>query len=282
MEESIANQSRDDQDLLDRALKGDLRALETLIQGVQKKIFNMSLKFLWNPEDAEDATQEILIKTITNLGTFRKESAFSTWVYRITVNHLLNVKKSKTEQRRLTFRLVHSELIKTQSISEDSEDREYLISQVKAACTHAMLICLKRQHRIAFILGEIFQTGSEDGAEIMGILPANFRKKLSRARKRMGEFLGTNCGLVNSKNSCRCENRIGYPMQTKGLKPYLDLSERMKKNGEWKKIETYSEETDLLQKVLLIYQSTIDYDSKKNILEEIKFIFSKRNLRFLE
>nr|WP_100765181.1 RNA polymerase sigma factor [Leptospira ellisii]PJZ92736.1 hypothetical protein CH379_11615 [Leptospira ellisii] len=273
--------SPEENDLLDLVLAGDLNALEKLVRGVQKKVFNLSLKFLWNPEDAEDATQEILIKTITNLGSFRRESVFSTWVYRIAVNHLINAKKSRVEQRRLTFRLVRSELEKSSQKPETSSETEYLASQVKTACTHAMLTCLKRQHRIAFILGEVVRVSGEEGAEIMGISAVNFRKKLSRARKRMGKFLGTNCGVVNSENACRCENRIAYSIRNLALKPYLDLSERLKENGQWRRIETYSDETDLLEKVSLTYRSTMDYDSRRNTLEEVKSIFSKRDLRIL-
>ncbi|TGK28955.1 RNA polymerase sigma factor [Leptospira gomenensis] len=273
--------SPNENELLNLSLAGDLNALEKLVRGVQKKVFNLSLKFLWNPEDAEDATQEILIKTITNLGSFRRESAFSTWVYRIAVNHLINAKKSRTEQRRLTFRIVRSELQKTSIDVETSSDTSYLASQVKTACTHAMLTCLKRQHRIAFILGEVVQVSGDEGAEIMGIPAANFRKKLSRARKRMGNFLGTNCGVVNSGNVCRCETRISYSIRNFALKPYLDLSERLKESGEWKRIETYSDETDLLERVSLTYRSTMDYDSRRNTLEEVKSIFSKKNLRLL-
>ena len=79
--------------LLDGCLKGNGKSFEEFVKIFQPKVFALSLKFLWNPEDAEDATQEILIKVITNLGGFRRESKLSTWVYRIAANHLINFKK---------------------------------------------------------------------------------------------------------------------------------------------------------------------------------------------
>jgi len=80
--------------LVDRAISGDRKALEELLVGVQDIVFNLSLRMLGSPHDAEDASQEIYIRIITGLSTFKKESAFSTWVYRIATNHLLNYKKS--------------------------------------------------------------------------------------------------------------------------------------------------------------------------------------------
>lgn len=66
-------------------------------------IYNLSLRMLGSPHDAEDASQEIMIKIITQLSTFRKESAFSTWVYRIATNYLKNCKKSMFAQQTLSF-----------------------------------------------------------------------------------------------------------------------------------------------------------------------------------
>ena len=75
--------------LVEAAKEGDKKALETLILKIQDKIYGLALRMLYNPSDAEDASQEILLKIITHLGTFRGESAFTTWMYRVAVNHLL-------------------------------------------------------------------------------------------------------------------------------------------------------------------------------------------------
>ncbi len=79
--------------LVDTAVSGDKQALQSLIAGVEDMIYNLSLRMLGSPHDAEDAAQEIIIKIITQLSTFRKESAFSTGVYRIATNYLINCKK---------------------------------------------------------------------------------------------------------------------------------------------------------------------------------------------
>lgn len=68
------------QDLVEKATAGDKKALETLVAEVQNLVFNLSLRMLGTFADAEDATQDILLKMITHLSSFRGESAFTTWV----------------------------------------------------------------------------------------------------------------------------------------------------------------------------------------------------------
>lgn len=79
------------------------KSLEQLIHSVQGLIFNLSLRFLWSREDAEDATQEILLKIVTNLSKFNGQSKFKTWAYRIATNYLINLKKTKVESVLTSF-----------------------------------------------------------------------------------------------------------------------------------------------------------------------------------
>jgi RNA polymerase sigma factor (sigma-70 family) len=72
------------------AQAGSREALDGLVRAVQRPIYNLALRMLQRPADAEDATQEILIKLVTYLAQFRGESAFSTWIYRVASSHLLN------------------------------------------------------------------------------------------------------------------------------------------------------------------------------------------------
>ncbi|MFQ7738877.1 MAG: RNA polymerase sigma factor [Emergencia timonensis] len=89
--------------LIDKATSGDEKSLETIIASVQDLVFNLSLRMLGVFPDAEDATQEILLKVITHLSSFKKESSFSTWVFSIASNHLKNYKKSMFAQHPLSF-----------------------------------------------------------------------------------------------------------------------------------------------------------------------------------
>jgi len=79
--------------LVEQAKNGDPDALEALVRQIQDRIYGLAMRMLWHPQDAEDATQEILVKIVTHLGSFRNESAFATWCYRIAANHLLSLRK---------------------------------------------------------------------------------------------------------------------------------------------------------------------------------------------
>jgi RNA polymerase sigma factor (sigma-70 family) len=199
--------------LIIRIRNGDKTALESLIREIQPGIFNLSVRFLSIREDAEDATQEILVKIITSLGRFEGKSKFSTWTYRIAVNHLLNIKKSRLEQE-LSFSVFGEDIIRglKQSSPNYSPENNLLAEEVKIGCTLGMLLCLDRNLRIAYIIGEIFELNSQDAAEILEITPENFRKRYSMARLTLKKFMGSWCGLVNTQNSCRCNKRINYAM----------------------------------------------------------------------
>jgi RNA polymerase sigma factor (sigma-70 family) len=97
----LADDSPDheDQKLVLRARSGDRKALEELIQRHQAWIYNIAIRMLYHPQDAEDATQEILIKVLTRLSSFEGRSSFRTWLYRIVVNHVLNMKRGRVEVR---------------------------------------------------------------------------------------------------------------------------------------------------------------------------------------
>ena len=93
----------DENALIDAALAGDEKALGKLLASVQDQVFNLALRMLGTVPDAEDATQEVLVKACTRLSGFRRESAFSTWVFRIALNHLATYRKGLFAQRPVSF-----------------------------------------------------------------------------------------------------------------------------------------------------------------------------------
>jgi RNA polymerase sigma factor (sigma-70 family) len=195
-----------------RARSGDRVALESVIRVVQPEVHGLALRFLWHPEDAEDATQEILIRVITGLGTFRGESRFRTWVYRVACNALLTLRRKRMERRSMTFDEFGDDLATGLSDdpprAEPEPDESLLLEEVKIGCTLALLLCLDRNHRLAYILGEILELDHHEAGGILEITPATFRKRLSRARQRITSFMVARCGLVNPANACRCQRRV--------------------------------------------------------------------------
>ena len=214
--------------LIDQATAGDEKALETLLSSVQDLVFNLSLRMLGTFPDAEDASQEILLKVITHLSAFKKESAFSTWVFRIAVNHLKNYRRSMFAHQPLSFEYYGYDIEngKAQDIPDLTQDVEkaVLAEELKMSCTNVMLQCLDAKSRCIFILGTMFKADSRIAGDILGISAETYRKRLSRVRKKMADFLENDCGEYGS-GKCRCERRINYAIQTRRLNPErLDYS----------------------------------------------------------
>lgn len=251
--------------LIDKALEGNTNALEEILLEVKDLIYNLSLRMLGTSNDADDATQDILVRVMTNLASFRKESSFSTWVYRIAVNYLIDYKKSMFAQRPLDFEFYAND-IKAGYVENTDElmlgvSKEELAQELKMSCTNVMLQCLDPQTRCIFILGTMFKIDSKMAGDILGISADNYRQKLSRARKKMASFLKEYCGL--NGGLCNCQNRIGYAILTHRLNPnHLEYKELKKLDDEvllnvktsMEQIDEYSTIFDELPK----YQSKIE------------------------
>src|SRR6266516_414156 len=91
------------EDVARRAVDGDRSALDRLVRDLQSDVYGLALRMLWNREDAEDATQEILVRVVTRLAQFDFRSKLKTWVYRVAVNYILDVKKSPVQRLNMTF-----------------------------------------------------------------------------------------------------------------------------------------------------------------------------------
>jgi len=203
-----------DSDLVKSAIGGDKKALQNLIQRHQLFIYNLALKMTRSVEDAEDLTQEVFIKAITALTKFEGKSKFRTWLYRITVNHFLNAKKSKAELRTIDFETYFNSIdnvpIEELTTVEQNELTD-TIEEIRVSCTAGMLLCLDKEQRIIYILGEMFDIDHNLGAEILGISAGNFRIRLMRARQDLYNWMNKRCGLVNKENPCRCFKKTrGY------------------------------------------------------------------------
>ena len=210
------------QNLVDQAIAGDKSSLETIILSVQDLVFNLSLRMLGTFPDAEDASQDILLKIITHLSSFKGDSAFSTWVFSIAVNHLKNYKKHMFAKFPLNFEF-YGEDIKNGKIGDvpdltQNVENSILAEELKMSCTNVMLQCLDTESRCIFILGTMFKVDSRIAGDILGITPEAYRQRLSRIRSKMADFLKEYCGEYG-KGTCRCKDRVNYAIQNHRISP---------------------------------------------------------------
>jgi RNA polymerase sigma factor (sigma-70 family) len=216
--------------LIEHALSGNKDAMEKLLEGVQDTVFNLSLRMLGTIADAEDASQEILVRVMKNVKSFRKESAFSTWVYRIAVNYLIGCRKSLFAEHPLSFEFYERDIgagfLNSTPADLMGVEEDILAQELKLSCTNVMLQCFDAQSRCIYILGTMFKIDSKIAADILNTTPENYRQKLSRARRKMGDFLSGCCGLSGT-GTCSCKKRVGYAIKQHRLDPsnleYLGL-----------------------------------------------------------
>ena len=200
-----------DRALVERAVDGSRDALRQLVERHQPFVYNVALKMFGRHEDAQELTQEVFVKVITSLKTFRHDCALRTWLYRVTVNHFLKTKRRAKELLVDDFETYFDSIA---SIPDEEPaglaGTEGTIEELRLRCTSGMLMCLDREQRITFILG-VFGVSHQVGGEALGISKGNFRVRLHRARQDLYNWMNARCGLVNKANPCRCSKKTaGY------------------------------------------------------------------------
>ncbi len=275
-------------ELVNEAKNGDKEALENIILMIQDRIYGLSLRMLGHPQDAQDAAQEILIKIITNLSSFRAESAFSSWVYKIAVNHLLTTRKRRQELNETTFEQMAELIDIGLSFSDKGQqnlhpDTKLLAKEIEINCTQAMLLCLDRDHRLAWILGDFLEVNSVEAAEILDITAVAFRQRLTRARKTLQAFLEKKCGLMNEKNPCKCEKQINACLMFGRLKPEKLLFATLptsKQSFIYDEAIKTRKKIKTLNKTIAIFRRHPDYAAPEAFAGLIKQLINSGNYNF--
>lgn len=204
-----------------RAVAGDRTAVGEIVRQLQDPIYRLALRMVWRPADAEDACQEILLRVVGKLDTWRGEAKLLTWAYRIGVNYLLNLTR-KTPQEAAQLSLdQYGEGLKDGLAEEDYRGPEstLLVHEVRLNCSQAMLQCLAREERVAFVLSDVFELSSAEGAYISGTTAVAYRKRLQRAKKRLGNFLTSTCGVANPAAFCKCPRRVDKALELGRVDP---------------------------------------------------------------
>ena len=258
--------------LVQRAAGGDRAALEETLAGVQELVFNLSLRMLGTFHDAEDASQDILLKVMTHLSSYKGESAFSTWVFRIATNHLRDYKKHMFAKFPLSFEfygddIQNADIQNVPDLTQDVE-RSILAEELKLSCTNVMLQCLDAESRCIFILGTMFKIDSRIAGDILGITPEAYRQRLVRVRRKMADFLSEYCGEYG-KGRCRCADRVDYAIQCRRIMPkQLSFTSASALGETALEVKEAMEEIDGLSQVFSFCKTYQPPESLKKFVEE--------------
>ncbi len=267
------------------AVQGNRESLEEIIRRIQGKIFGLALRMLFHPADAEDATQEILIKVMTHLKSFRFEGPFNAWAMKIAANHLRSTRKGRVEKREFTMEKAQGIIDRAEAMgwfSELPEAPQPLMEvEMRSACTQALLLALDRAHRMAFVLGVVMDVSGNEGAYILDITPAAYRKRLSRARQRVKAFLSTNCGLFDDSNLCKCTAILEGHLQRGWVNPQKPLFTNLSANdleGN-EPLGAYMKELDELGRVSALYKSVELNEEAADFSELVKELVENEDYR---
>jgi RNA polymerase sigma-70 factor (ECF subfamily) len=115
---------------------------------------------------------------------------------------------------------LRSEATRTHEVSSLSQpEREYLLWELKQGCMTSVINCLSPGERVAFVMSSVMGKSDEHAAKALGIKVSAFKVRLSRARKKIGDYLAPRCEHVDPRNPCRCPSRIGIALQKGFIAP---------------------------------------------------------------
>ena len=191
-----------DQQLVERAQRGDKHAFELLVAKYQRRLQRLISRFVRDAAEAEDVTQEAFIKAYRALPAFRGESAFYTWLYRIGINTAKNylVALKRRAPTSTLFDSEESEYFEgVDGLQDTNTPENELMSKQVAAVVNATLMKLPDDLRTALTLREIEGLSYEEIAEIMRCPIGTVRSRIFRARETVATNLRPLLGTRNDK-----------------------------------------------------------------------------------
>lgn len=191
-----------EKNLLEKAKNRDIEAFEVLIEGCRKKVYNISLRFLGNQEDAMDISQEVFIKIFRSLESFKGNSSFDTWVYRMTVNLCLDeLRKRKNKNVISIDESFPSEDGDFKKQFDDKSPGPDVLAERKETkrIIEDAVNSLNEEHRTAIILRDIQGFSYEEVARLINCPEGTVKSRINRARQALRNILFGKKELLEGK-----------------------------------------------------------------------------------
>ena len=216
------NHRASDEELAALAAGGDRRALEEVLERYAAWIHNLAWRMVGDPIEAEDLSQEAMIKVVTRLSTFRGESRFRTWLYSIVSRCALDLRRQPREGIFSSF-AAHAAMLNTLEGPPDTRlraaDCGLMAEETRSVCLEGMLLCLDREQRLVFILGGLFNLPSDELSAVLDLSADAVRQRLSRARRELRGYMVGRCGLFEPPGPCRCSYKTVAAMRAGFIDP---------------------------------------------------------------
>lgn len=176
---------------MQEVLSGDFNAFEDIVRAYEKNVYNIALRLSGDREDALDISQEAFLKAYRSLRTFRGESKFSVWLYRIVSNTALDYLRARTRHAADSLTVEddsgeQSEL----ALADESRTPERLLEQkLTREALQRGLLSLSEDQRKILLLREIEGFSYDEIGKILSLESGTVKSRIFRARKKLCEFL---------------------------------------------------------------------------------------------
>ena len=177
--------------IVQRVLQGDVNAFEKLVLEYEKAVYGITQRMCGNAEDAADMTQETFIKAYNSLSSFRGDSKFSVWLYRIATNVCLDFLRSKSRKPTVSLSMEDDDGEEVElDIADESQSPERLLERgLTRDAVRRGLNALSPEYRQILLLREIQGLSYEEISEVLTLEVGTVKSRIFRARKRLCAFL---------------------------------------------------------------------------------------------
>ena len=180
--------------------QGDANAFEALVTAYQKQVYSLALRTVGNPEDAADLSQEAFLRAYRSIGSFRGDSKFSVWLYRLTTNICIDFLRSKGRKPTVSLTMENDdEEVQELDVADDRFDPEenFQRAELQRAVQRG-LNTLPEEFRTILILRELEGMSYAEIGEILHLEEGTVKSRLFRARSRLCDFLKQDGNLPDS------------------------------------------------------------------------------------
>ena len=194
---------------VESVLGGDVNAFEPLVLSYEKNVYNLALRMVKNPEDASDMAQEAFIRAYNSLASFRGESKFSVWLYRIVSNVCLDFLRSRSRHPTVSLSVENDEGEETElDIPDESQSPEALLERrLTRDSVRRGLDALSEEYRQILLLREIQGLSYDEIAETLSMELGTVKSRIFRARKKLCDFLLRDGNIPAVRSSGNSEGR---------------------------------------------------------------------------
>ena len=177
--------------VIQAVLDGDVNAYEALVKKYEKNVYNLALRMTGNSEDAADMAQEAFIKAYNSLTSFRGDSKFSVWLYRIVSNVCLDFLRSRSRKQTVSLLTENDDGEEVElDIADETHSPEKLLDRsLTRDAVRRGLAALPPDHREILLLREIQGLSYEEIADVLGLEAGTVKSRIFRARKKLCSFL---------------------------------------------------------------------------------------------